>query len=141
MNLPRFSVLCPSLALSSHADEAAPRLRSDPPVITSSWDDVLEGVKTAEDWEKHRAVLKQRYLDLIRDQHKPAKVPLDLKVHEETEIEGKYRRLCISYQVPWCQALSHPPGHMLPWSHWSRPHGHDARVQQITRNFLNKALA
>ena len=40
----------------------------------------------------------------------------------------------------WCQALSHPPGHTLPWSHWSRPHGPDERVQKITRNFLNKVL-
>lgn len=79
--------------------DASVRLRSDPPVITSSWDDLLDGVKTPEDWAKHRAVLKQRYLELIRDQHKPAKVPLDLKVHEEIEIEGKYRRLYISYQV------------------------------------------
>ncbi|MDQ3624384.1 MAG: methionine adenosyltransferase domain-containing protein [Verrucomicrobiota bacterium] len=75
------------------------RLRSDPLVIQSSWDDLLEGVKTGEDWAKHRAVLKQRYLELIRDQHKPAKVPLDLKVHETVEIEGRYRRLYISYQV------------------------------------------
>ena len=40
----------------------------------------------------------------------------------------------------WCQALSHPPGHTLPWSHWSRPHGPDERVQKITRNFLDKVL-
>ena len=29
-----------------------------------------------------------------------------------------------------------PPGHTLPWSHWSRPHGPDERVQQITHNLL-----
>lgn len=40
----------------------------------------------------------------------------------------------------WCQGLSSPPGHMLPWSHWSRPHGPDARVQRITHNLLQKAL-
>ncbi len=40
----------------------------------------------------------------------------------------------------WCQGLSHPPGHMLPWSHWSRPHGPDARVQRITQNLLRRAL-
>lgn len=101
MNLPHFTLpwLLLILALPSSADDAAPRMRSDPPVITSSWDDLLAGVTTREDWEKHRAVLKQRYLDLIRDQHKPAKVPLDLKILKETEIEGKYRRLYISYQV------------------------------------------
>ena len=25
----------------------------------------------------------------------------------------------------WAQGLSSPPGHTLPWSHWSRPHGPD----------------
>ena len=28
----------------------------------------------------------------------------------------------------WAQGLSSPPGHTLPWSHWSRPHGPDERV-------------
>jgi hypothetical protein len=41
----------------------------------------------------------------------------------------------------WCQGLGNPPGHMLPWSHWSRPHGPDARVQRITANLLNRAIA
>lgn len=40
----------------------------------------------------------------------------------------------------WCQGLSSPPGHMLPWSHWSRPHGPDDRVQRMTRNLLDRAL-
>lgn len=40
----------------------------------------------------------------------------------------------------WCQALSSPPGHMLPWSHWSRPHGPDERVQRMTHNLLKRAL-
>ena len=40
----------------------------------------------------------------------------------------------------WSQALSSPPGHMLPWSHWSRPHGPDERVQRITTNVLKRAL-
>jgi len=39
----------------------------------------------------------------------------------------------------WCQDLSMPPGHTLPWSHWSRPHGPDSRVQQITHNLLRRA--
>ena len=41
----------------------------------------------------------------------------------------------------WAQGLSSPPGHMLPWSHWSRPHGPDRRVQRITHNLLKRALA
>ncbi|MEX1042655.1 MAG: N,N-dimethylformamidase beta subunit family domain-containing protein [Pirellulaceae bacterium] len=40
----------------------------------------------------------------------------------------------------WAQGLSSPPGHVLPWSHWSRPHGPDARVQQITRNLFDRAI-
>jgi hypothetical protein len=40
----------------------------------------------------------------------------------------------------WAQGLASPPGHMLPWSHWTRPHGPDARVQRITQNVLRRAL-
>lgn len=39
----------------------------------------------------------------------------------------------------WAQALGDPPGHTLPWSHHSRPHGPDDRVQQITSNLLKRA--
>lgn len=41
----------------------------------------------------------------------------------------------------WAQALSAPPGHTLPWSHYSRPHGPDIRVQTITHNLLKKAIS
>jgi hypothetical protein len=41
----------------------------------------------------------------------------------------------------WVQGLSSPPGHMIPWSHWSRPHGPDPRVQRIMQNLLKRALA
>jgi hypothetical protein len=41
----------------------------------------------------------------------------------------------------WSQGLSNPPGHVLPWSHWTRPHGPDERVQQITHNLLKRAIA
>lgn len=40
----------------------------------------------------------------------------------------------------WAQALSMPPGHTLPWSHWSRPHGPDLRIQKITLNLFDKAI-
>jgi len=40
----------------------------------------------------------------------------------------------------WAQGLSSPPGHVLPWSHWSRPHGPDERVQRITKNLLERAI-
>ncbi len=100
---PRFvtlaALLLAPLVTALYAQEPPVRYRSDPPVIRSSWDDLLEGVRTREDWTKRRAVLRQRYLDLIRDQHKPQKPSLDLKVHETTVIEGRYQRLYISYQV------------------------------------------
>lgn len=40
----------------------------------------------------------------------------------------------------WSQGLAAPPGHILPWSHWSRPHGPDPRVQQMTHNLLQRAI-
>lgn len=40
----------------------------------------------------------------------------------------------------WCQDLSMPPGHTLPWSHSSRPHGPDKRVQKMTHNLLARAI-
>ena len=40
----------------------------------------------------------------------------------------------------WAQGLSSPPGHILPWAHWVRPHGPDPRVQRITENLLRQAL-
>jgi pimeloyl-ACP methyl ester carboxylesterase len=100
-----FSALPPSHAGAEdegpRAVSATPaqRLRSDPPVITSSWDDLLQGIQTPKDWQQHRKVLWERYLDLIRDQYKPEKPPLDMQVHEEVIVEGIYRRLYISYQV------------------------------------------
>ena len=39
----------------------------------------------------------------------------------------------------WVQGLSSPPGHTLPWSHFSRPHGPDDRVQKITQNLFDRA--
>lgn len=40
----------------------------------------------------------------------------------------------------WAQGLSSPPGHMLPYSHYGRPHGPDPRVQRITRNLFERFL-
>jgi hypothetical protein len=40
----------------------------------------------------------------------------------------------------WCQGLSTPPGHILPWSHHVRPHGPDPRVQKITENLMQRAV-
>lgn len=59
----------------------------------------LGGVKTGEDWNEHRQVLRRRYLDLIRDEHKPPRPELDFRVHEDTEVAAVYRRFYISYQA------------------------------------------
>jgi hypothetical protein len=75
------------------------RLRSNPPVIESSWDDLLAGIETPEQWQQHKAVLRRRYLALLRDEFKPEKPSLDLEVHETTLVEGIYERRLISYQV------------------------------------------
>ena len=40
----------------------------------------------------------------------------------------------------WAQGLASPPGHLLPWSHWSRPQGPDARVQRISHNVFQRAV-
>ena len=40
----------------------------------------------------------------------------------------------------WSQALSVPPGHMPPISHYGRPHGPDSRVEQITHNVFRRFL-
>lgn len=39
----------------------------------------------------------------------------------------------------WSQGLAAPPGHIIPWSHWSRPHGPDQRVQTMMHNLLSHA--
>ncbi|HUT89871.1 MAG TPA: alpha/beta fold hydrolase [Thermoguttaceae bacterium] len=87
------------LAEIAGADPPAERKRSDPPVIQSSWDDLLEGVKTPDDWRRHREVLKRRYLELLRDDQKPAKPPLDLQRHESVVVDGVYTRWLVSYNV------------------------------------------
>ncbi len=40
----------------------------------------------------------------------------------------------------WAQGLASPPGHILPWSHWVRPMGPDARVQRMTKNLIERGL-
>ncbi len=51
------------------------------PAIQSSWDDLLTGVKTQDEWHQRRAILKKRYLDLLRDQFKPEKPEEVSKTH------------------------------------------------------------
>jgi pimeloyl-ACP methyl ester carboxylesterase len=96
--LPQLIILCiaagPSVAETprkvDHYPHEAPR---------SSWDDLTVGVQSAKQWQAKRETLRSRYLELLRDQHKPARPPLDLKVLESTVVDGCYERKLISYQV------------------------------------------
>ena len=58
-----------------------------------------------------------------------------------TVFEGPKKNIVFNATtIFWSQGLSDPPGHMIPWSHYSRPHGPDERVQRITKNALNRAI-
>lgn len=92
-------VLVASQAFDANAQARKRAELSPVPEIRSSWDDLLEGVRTPDDWRKRRAVLKERYLELIRDRYKPEKPPLELRVHESVVVDGEYTRKLISYQV------------------------------------------
>jgi|694.fasta_scaffold06540_15 pimeloyl-ACP methyl ester carboxylesterase len=72
---------------------------SSPPPIETSWSDLTAGIENEQQWLEHKAILKQRFLDLIRDQHKPSKPALDLKIHDEVNVDGIYIRKLISYAV------------------------------------------
>lgn len=69
------------------------------PVIKSSWDDLTEGIENKDQWKARQTILKRRYLELLRNQHKPEKPPLGLRVHETVVMDGKYTRKLISYAV------------------------------------------
>lgn len=72
---------------------------SSPPPIETSWSELTAGIENRDQWLQRKSVLKQRFLDLIRDQYKPKKPALDLQVHQEVEVEGIYVRKLISYAV------------------------------------------
>ena len=70
------------------------------PSFASSWDDLLEGVSTPEQWSDRREELREKYLRLLRDEHAPSERPaLDLQVEEEVVVDGIYKRQLISYNV------------------------------------------
>jgi len=76
------------------------RFVSAPPVIRSSWDDLLEGIKSREEWLERKTLLRTRYLELLRDDFKPSRRPEpDFRVHEETVVDGAYIRRLVSYRV------------------------------------------
>ncbi len=87
------------ILLTTTQCRTAEREVDSPPVIKSSWDDLTEGIENLDQWKAHQTVLKRRYLELLRDQYKPEKPPLDLQVHETVVVDGMYTRKLISYAV------------------------------------------
>lgn len=81
------------------SEEAESRKRSEPEEIHSSWDDLLAGINTPEEWIEHKKTLRKRYLELLRDQYKPEKPALEIQFHDTVIVDGVYRRQLISYQV------------------------------------------
>jgi dienelactone hydrolase len=91
-----------ALCIARNAWCAQPDASSDlfqVPVIRSSWDDLTAGISTKGDWRQRREILRERYLELIRDEHKPMKPALELKVHEAVAVDETYTRKLISYNV------------------------------------------
>ena len=88
-----------AFTVSTFAQNRAQPELFEVPEIRSSWDDLTDGIDSVDDWKERKVVLKQRYLELLRDQHKPERPVLDLQVHEIVEVEGLYKRQLISYQV------------------------------------------
>lgn len=86
---------------SQQAIAAAPTTRSEfaAAPIHSTWEDLLEGVQTREQWGERKRKIRRQFLELIRDDRKPARPPLDLQVHETADVEGLYTRKLISYNV------------------------------------------
>lgn len=82
----------------SDALRTAPTL-FEVPSIDSSWTDLTAGIDTAEAWAARKTDIQRRFLDLLRDDQKPERPPLDLVVHEEVIVEHTYRRQLVSYAV------------------------------------------
>lgn len=52
-------LLIGSKSLDAAETNAVPRKRSDPPVIRSSWDDLLSDVSDRDDWLHRKQILRQ----------------------------------------------------------------------------------
>lgn len=92
------AALLSSTAMTTAQTPPANPLMEVPPV-ESSWTDLTENLESKTDWEARRPAIKRQFLDLLRDQHKPEKPPLDLQVHNWVEVDGVYTRKLVSYAV------------------------------------------
>lgn len=103
-----------------------------PPEVTSTWDDLLDGVSSLSQWQKRKKDYHRRFLELLRNEHKPAPVPLDLQIHQTVDVESIYTRLLISYNVEederahaYLAVPHHRPGPLpaVITLHGTYPHG------------------
>jgi dienelactone hydrolase len=70
-----------------------------PSPIQTSWDDLLDGIETAEAWADKRPAVWDRFLSLIREEAAP-KPPSDLNLHVERQWDaGEFTIQYVSYQV------------------------------------------
>ena len=70
-----------------------------PSPIPTSWDDLLEGIHSPEDWALRRPAIKERFLTLIRDRAAPSR-PDDPGLTIEKQWDaGDFRIQYVSYQV------------------------------------------
>src|SRR5690349_14343853 len=89
----------PAAPATSPAGDRGRKLTPPEPIV-STRDDPPNRIKAPADWAPRKTDLKRRHLELLRDQHKPAKrPPLDLQVHESTVVDGLYERRLVSYAV------------------------------------------
>lgn len=91
-------------------------------------------------WESHGDPAKIPGLEVVAEGNKWSGGTM-LGQWAATIFEGSKGNIVFNAStIFWTQGLSAPPGHILPWSHFSRPHGVDPRVQKITKNALDHAL-
>lgn len=70
-----------------------------PAHIKTSWDDLLDGIKSATDWSRKRLTIRERFQELIRADAAPdLLIDSDLKIEHEWDADG-FRIRYVSYQV------------------------------------------
>ena len=109
--LKAFLALCLAITAFPASAQPAPNPLMDIPPVVSSWNDLTEGLNTKEDWESRRPHIKQQFLDLLRDQYKPEKPPLDFQVHESVVVDDA------TTPTAWASRSSAP----CPACMWSSP--------------------
>jgi pimeloyl-ACP methyl ester carboxylesterase len=77
---------------------ASPDLYKTPPIL-SSWSELLDGIETQEDWEQKRTDLHARYLELLRDEARPERPPVEIRRENTVTVDGVYERHSLTFRV------------------------------------------